>query len=175
MPIPPSTASRGLNPSHYELLDLPVSASPEALRRAFRTLSKRYHPDTTTLPREQAAAAFQRLRAAYAVLSDPASRRAYDAELRRPAAAASPPPPLRRRAEPVPTSVRRALSGGEWFALLLRAVALVLSLVLGIGLAWARGTELVQPPSWWSEPAPVADPLTHCQEGAADPVPPCRS
>ena len=45
--------------------------------------------------------------------------------------------------------VRRALSGGEWLALLLLAVALLLSLVLGVGLAWMRGAELVQWPSWW--------------------------
>jgi curved DNA-binding protein CbpA len=199
MPTPPSTASRGLTPSHYELLDLPATASPEALRRAFRTLSKRYHPDTTTLPRDQAAAAFQRLRAAYAVLSDPVARRAYDAELRRPAMPAPAPPSMRPR--PVsssPTSVRRALSGGEWFALLLLAVALVLSLVLGIGLAWARGTALVHPPSWWNEAAPVsepasasqpaqavehrsvaqdaspAQPLMRCLDGVPISVPPCR-
>jgi hypothetical protein len=50
-----------------------------------------------------------------------------------------------------PEPVRRALSGGEWFALVLLAVALVLSLVLGLGVAWARGAELVRQPSWWGE------------------------
>ena len=44
--------------------------------------------------------------------------------------------------------MHRALSGGEWLALLLLAVALVLSLVLGLGVAWARGLALVTPPSW---------------------------
>jgi hypothetical protein len=33
----------------------------------------------------------------------------------------------------------------------LLAVALVLSLVLGLGVAWARGAELVRQPSWWGE------------------------
>ncbi len=51
---------------------------------------------------------------------------------------------------PKPDSVRRTLSGGEWFALLLLGVALVFCLVLGVGLAWLRGTELVREPSWWS-------------------------
>ncbi len=99
---------------------------PQDLRQAFRSLSKRFHPDTTTLPPAEAAAAFQRLQEAYAVLSDPQRRRAYDAQLRRAAAAvaATPPPvaPVRtvvRRPEPV----RRPLSGGEWFALLLLACA----------------------------------------------------
>jgi hypothetical protein len=30
-------------------------------------------------------------------------------------------------------------------------LALVLSLVLGIGLAWMRGADLVRWPSWWQE------------------------
>jgi hypothetical protein len=49
--------------------------------------------------------------------------------------------------------VRRDLSGGEWLALLLLGFALVVSLVLGVGVAWMRGVELVQWPSWWSETA----------------------
>ena len=142
----------------YRVLQLPASASAEDLRTAFRRLSKEVHPDTTTLPAAEAQEAFRRLRQAYALLSDPARRRAYDA---RRAVAASPavgggvgrPSPGRpmtvvsNRPEPV----RRALSGGEWFALVLLAVALVLSLVLGLGVAWARGAELVRQPSWWEE------------------------
>lgn len=149
-----------LPPTHYELLGLTPQASPVDLRQAFRALSKRYHPDTTQLPAEQASEAFARLRQAYAVLADPASRHAYDAELRRRRAAllaralpAAPlPGPLPPRATPI--GVRRSLSGGEWFALLLLAVALVLSLLLGVGLAWARGMALITPPSWW-EPSAV--------------------
>ncbi|NEO46800.1 MAG: J domain-containing protein, partial [Moorea sp. SIO4A3] len=33
--------------SYYEILGLHPSASPIAIRRAYRQLSKRYHPDTT--------------------------------------------------------------------------------------------------------------------------------
>ncbi|MEB3262800.1 MAG: J domain-containing protein [Synechococcus sp.] len=141
-------------PSHYTLLQLAPDASPQDLRQAFRSLSKRFHPDTTTLPPAEAAVAFQRLQEAYAVLSDPQRRRAYDDQLRRAAAAvvAAPPPPAPvRRVVRRPEPVRRPLSGGEWFALLLLACALVLSLVLGLGLAWARGVELMERPSWWSE------------------------
>jgi hypothetical protein len=47
--------------------------------------------------------------------------------------------------------VRRALSGGEWLALLLLGIALVFSLVLGVGMAWLRGAELIESPSWWPE------------------------
>ena len=131
---------------------MPETASRQELRQAFRGLSKRYHPDTTALPAGEAAAAFQRLQQAYAVLSDPVLRQRYDAQLR-PAPAPVPPSPLppAAGAVPRPASVRRDLSGGEWLALLLLGFALVLSLVLGVGVAWMRGAELVQWPSWWTQ------------------------
>ena len=53
-------------------------------------------------------------------------------------------------AAPRRVSVRRDLSGGEWLALLLLGFALLVSLVLGVGVAWMRGVELVQLPSWWA-------------------------
>lgn len=147
--------------SHYQLLELPASASDQDLRRAFRLLSKRYHPDTTNLPPAQAADAFRRLQQAYAVLSDPPRRRAYDLRLAAAAAAMSPAVPS-VTAAPVAAPPRRldrdrrALSGGEWFALLLLTLALVFSLVLGVGLAWSRGAELVRWPSWWVQPDSLA-------------------
>jgi nitrate reductase gamma subunit len=64
--------------------------------------------------------------------------------------------------------VRRALSGGEWFALLLLGIAVVFSLVLGVGLAWARGTELLREPSWWAASEQTAGSLP---SRAADVVP----
>ena len=140
-------------PSHYELLDVARGASADELRQAFRRLSKRYHPDTTTLPQPQAAAAFQQLQRAYGVLSDPEQRRRYDAELLLQLARPVPQPPS--VAEPqqsaMPASVRRPLSGGEWLALVLLVLAAGFSLVLGVGMAWLRGADLVQWPSWWLE------------------------
>ena len=140
--------------NHYALLQLEPSASAQELRQAFRRLSKLYHPDTTTLPEVEAQEAFGRLQQAYHALSDPERRRAYDASLVATLAATppAPPPNLRRVVTRPPASVRRDLSGGEWFALVLLALAVVFSLVLGVGLAWARGAELVLPPSWWSAP-----------------------
>lgn len=149
-------------PTHYQLLQLPRTASAGELRQAFRLLSKQYHPDTTSLPAAEAAERFQRLRQAYAVLSDPIQRRAYDADLARPPIRFTPAPAPMPAVVPRRDAVRRALSGGEWFALLLLAIALVISLVLGVGLAWVRGAELVTWPSWWPPPSgaveAVADP-----------------
>jgi curved DNA-binding protein CbpA len=140
-------------PSHYELLDVARGASADELRQAFRRLSKRYHPDTTTMQQPQAAAAFQQLQRAYGVLSDPEQRRRYDAELL--LQLARPVPQPSSVAEPqqsaMPASVRRPLSGGEWLALVLLVLAAGFSLVLGVGMAWLRGADLVQWPSWWLE------------------------
>lgn len=171
--MPPSSASPDATPSSstpgggevseelpllavgfYELLQVPPTATAEQLRQSFRRLSKRYHPDTTSLPAPVAAHAFQRLKRAYGVLSDPQARRLYDEERRRPSLP-PPPSPGAPVARPGPVSLRRALSGGEWFALLLLALALALCLVLGIGVAWARGAELVRWPSWWAELHPA--------------------
>lgn len=147
-----------MGPSLYALLGLPSTATSQELRQAFRALSKRYHPDTSTLPAEEAQDQFRRLQEAYLVLGDPQRRSTYDSQLRlaliqrfqalsAPAAPAAPglvmsgPTPARR-----PLPVRRAFSGGEWFALVLLALALLFSLVLGLGLAWWRGMELVTQP-----------------------------
>jgi hypothetical protein len=150
-------------PSLYALLGLSSTATPQDLRQAFRSLSKLYHPDTTTLPLAEAEDQFRRLQEAYLVLGDPQRRSAYDSQLRLallqrvealspPAAKAPGPVKPGPAAERRPLSVRRAFSGGEWFALLLLAMALLFSLVLGLGLAWWRGVELVTQP-------PFADPI----------------
>ena len=143
--------------THYDRLELTPEATAEDLRQAFRTLSKRYHPDTTTLAAAAAAERFRAVQQAYDVLGDPQRRRVYDDQLqgdrarRSGLAMPSDPRPVASaaRAMPVATSLRRALSGGEWLALLLLAIAMVFSLVFGLGLAWARGAALVRVPSWW--------------------------
>ena len=163
-------AAAGL--THYQLLELSPAASATELRQAFRSLSKRFHPDTTTLPASEAREAFARLRQAYAVLADPVSRRAYDAALRRPPELPLVPPLPSAPVGGTPIGVRRSLSGGEWFALVLLALALALSLVLGVGLAWARGAALIVQPSWWTDPsAPAAAAAAMPPPAAAIPAP----
>ncbi|MCP9885192.1 DnaJ domain-containing protein [Synechococcus sp. ATX 2A4] len=157
----------GRGQTHYQLLRLATTATAQELRQAFRTLSKLYHPDTTTLPAAEAEQQFQRLQTAYTTLSDPDSRHAYDGQLRllelqkaaalKPATARTAVPSQGVSSGQRALSARRALSGGEWFALVLLGAALVCSLVLGLGLAWWRGADLLAPPASVQTAPPSGD------------------
>ena len=65
-------------PSYYQVLGIKPNASVQEIRRAYRDLSKLYHPDTTTLESAIAIPKFQTLNEAYATLSSPEKRLAYD-------------------------------------------------------------------------------------------------
>lgn len=67
--------------SYYGLMGLHPSASNIAIRRSYRQLSKKYHPDTTQLPAQVARNEFQKLNEAYAVLSSPEQRSLYDLKI----------------------------------------------------------------------------------------------
>ncbi len=69
--------SRGES-TYYSLLGLHPAASVIEIRRSYRELSKRYHPDTTDLPTGLATVKFQKLNEAYAILSNPQKRLTYD-------------------------------------------------------------------------------------------------
>lgn len=60
---------------YYALLGIDANADDEDLRRAWRRLALRFHPDHAG---EQTTARFQQIVAAYEVLSDPPARAAYD-------------------------------------------------------------------------------------------------
>lgn len=64
--------------NHYELLRVKPTASVQEIRRAYRELSKLYHPDTTELSSAIATQKFQALNEAYGVLSNPEQRMTYD-------------------------------------------------------------------------------------------------
>ena len=66
-------------PDHYAILGVLPSADIEIIRAAHRVLAKRYHPDTTTLPQEEARRRFRQIQDAYDVLSDPSKRKQYNA------------------------------------------------------------------------------------------------
>src|SRR5215471_20544230 len=64
--------------THYAVLGLAAGAGPAEIRRAFRRLALRHHPDRAG---QASTELFQRIAVAYQVLSNPVARSAYDAHL----------------------------------------------------------------------------------------------
>jgi len=62
---------------YYEVLSVPKDADDAALKKAYRVLAKKYHPDMNPGD-EKAEKLFKEASEAYAVLSDPEKRRQYD-------------------------------------------------------------------------------------------------
>jgi molecular chaperone DnaJ len=62
----------------YKVLGVDRKSSDEEIKKAYRKLARRYHPDTNAGDK-QAEERFKDIQEAYSVLSDPEKRRAYDA------------------------------------------------------------------------------------------------
>jgi curved DNA-binding protein len=60
----------------YETLGVPPEATQDEIKRAYRKLARKYHPDVSKEP--YAEARFKALGEAYATLKDPEKRMAYD-------------------------------------------------------------------------------------------------
>jgi molecular chaperone DnaJ len=78
------TAKSAPSLTHYQLLEVPASATSAEIKQSFRRLAKIYHPDrhTNSTQQTQFLKKFQVISAAYEVLSDEQQRRTYDQMLR---------------------------------------------------------------------------------------------
>ena len=164
--------------SYYALLGLHPSASAIEIRRAYRELSKRYHPDTTELPTAIATAKFQQLNEAYATLSNPERRLTYDLKIgySRLSVIQVPPDlnrPVSRSQVSCETSAclvptDRPLSTGEIFALFILVLTFLGCLLLALTIGLTRGDAafqpiVLQPPAVYSFPSshPPIPPSPH--------------
>ena len=125
------------------MLSLRPNASVQDIRRAYRDLSKLYHPDTTELDSAIATVKFQALNEAYGTLSSPEKRLAYDYQIgysrisvMQPLKGNAPRPTASRNAAYDPTAsayldpTDRPLSAGELFALFILGVTFIGCLIL---------------------------------------------
>lgn len=63
--------------NYYDILGVSENASPDEIKKAFRTLAKKYHPDRN--PGDKSAEAkFKEISEAYDTLSDPKKKQEYD-------------------------------------------------------------------------------------------------
>jgi len=150
-----SPYERALTSSYYALLGVHPSASVRDIRQAYRDLSKLYHPDTTAMPPAIATTKFQKLNEAYATLSSPERRLAYDQKIGYSRViVAQPLPSLHQTTERSPFTqsssayldpTDRPLSPGEIFAVFILGLTFVGCLVLAIAIGITRGDALLKP------------------------------
>lgn len=62
---------------YYEVLGIPKNASEQDIKKAYRSMAKKYHPDRNK-DNPEAEAKFKEVQEANEVLSDPQKRAAYD-------------------------------------------------------------------------------------------------
>ena len=62
---------------YYEVLGVAKNADEKTIKKAYRKLAKKYHPDTNPGDKE-AEKKFKEVTEAYSVLSDPEKKKLYD-------------------------------------------------------------------------------------------------
>jgi DnaJ-class molecular chaperone len=63
---------------YYEVLNINKNASEEEIKKNYRALAKKWHPDKNPNNKEEAEKKFKEIAEAYAVLSDPDKKQIYD-------------------------------------------------------------------------------------------------
>ncbi|ELS03830.1 DnaJ-class molecular chaperone with C-terminal Zn finger domain [Xenococcus sp. PCC 7305] len=132
--------------TYYSILGLHPAASVIEIRRTYRKLSKKYHPDTTEQPLAVAEAKFRQINEAYATLSNPERRSLYDMKIgySRINVIQAPHGWEFDIDEPQSNSayldpIDRPLSAGEIFMLLLLGITFLGCILLVLTVAYLRG------------------------------------
>ena len=68
-----------MNPNYYDILGVSKESSENEIKKAYRALSLKYHPDRN--PSEEAKTKIIEINDAYEVLGEPTSRKEYDTKL----------------------------------------------------------------------------------------------
>merc|ERR1719146_853 len=68
----------GMGRDYYKDLGAPRGASEAELKKAYRKLAMKWHPDKNPGKKEAAAERFKKISEAYDVLSDPEKKQVYD-------------------------------------------------------------------------------------------------
>lgn len=103
---------------YYRILEISLTASAAEIKSAFRRKAMEYHPDRCTLP--NATELFQKVNAAYQVLSDPESRARYDTSTVETTDSAQPAP---RGPDPICCSVCGKVSAQPRYVIFYRVVS----------------------------------------------------